>query len=251
MSQRCFLDPVYTELFSHAALVRPLVQGYVDSSIVEELKLSTLRLYPGHFMPVGHQDWLSDIVWQVNLKTGTPCFVEILLCLQDCMDPVLTELHVLTHTYSLLQHHIEAENLGEDDKLPFLLPLVLYEGTEPWRQHTSLRDLMPPFAQKYCPTQKYFVIDVPQLTEEQLAQNPSLASAFFRLERAREPEEIRQLTAWVAPLLQEEHCQTLRRPFAEWLDGVVCARAHCQGQIPAVQELLEPDPLLEQKGPTE
>ncbi len=239
MSQRCFSDPVYAELFSHAALVRSLLQGYLDSPIAKELELSTLRRYPGHFMPADHQDLLSDIVWQVDLKTGSSSFVEILLCLQDCMDPLLTELHVLAHTFSLLQHHIVAANLGEGDKLPFLLPLVLYNGSEPWdMQYTSLRAFLPPFAQRYAPTQKYYVLDVPRLGEEQLAQDQSLASAFFQLERAREPEQIRQLTAWVAPLLQEDHCQTLRRPFAQWLDGLVCARAHCQGQIPAVQELL-------------
>ena len=242
MSKRCFSDPVYAELFSQPALVRSLLQGFASSSIVEELRLSTLRRYPGHFLHDDHLDVLSDIVWQADLDKGGFCLVAILLSLQDSMEPLLMELQAMSLASNLWEDLVQNGTLHRNDKMPLTLPLVLYNGTEPWDVHKGfLGDWVPPSLQDCYPERLYFVLDVPRLTVPQLAQNRSLASLFFLLERARDPDWIQQLASEVTPILQEEHCQTVRRPFAQWLDRIVCTRAHCRGQLPAVQHLLEAD----------
>ena len=72
----------------------------------------------------------GDNVWRMRLRKNWLCLL-LLVEFQSTDDPFMA-LRILTYTGLLYQALARNEELDADGRLPAVLPLVLYNGDEPW-----------------------------------------------------------------------------------------------------------------------
>ena len=111
-------------------------------------------------------------------------------------------------------------------KLPLVIPVVVYNGVEPWNVSTDLSSLigdLDPSAEIYRPQLRYRLVDEAAYPREELAALASPVADLFRIEKSRDWLEVRasvhQLRQSIPPGEED-----LRRAFETWLRKVVLPR---------------------------
>ena len=100
-----------------------------------------------------------------------------------------------------------------------MLPVVLYNGTIPWRAAREFADLVQPAVPtlaSYRPSQRYHVVDEHHVAEEDLPE-PNLVTAMIRLERIDSPSDLVRVVDLLREWLQRPEDQGLRRAFTDWV----------------------------------
>ena len=82
---------------------------------------------------------------------------------------------------------------------------------------------------------------------EELDKSKGLAAQLLRLERAQEPEQVRQIVRELIARLHGPEYLSLRRAFTVWLGRVVLKRSGITEEIPEFQDLREVDAMLEER----
>ncbi len=103
-------------------------------------------------------------------------------------------LRVLVYAGLLWQHIVKQARLPPDGRLPPIFSMVGYNGDPRWAMPSSLVPLigLPPGSGlwRWQPQMRYHVVDEGAFAEADLACRDTLAALLFRLENAREPEQI-------------------------------------------------------------
>jgi hypothetical protein len=114
--------------------------------------------------------------------------------------------------------------LGPDAMLPPVLPLVLYNGGDPWSVRLNLGGLIMPAPDGLAAcqaSQHYLLIDLHKLDPVVLAKMRSVLALLFRLELSTgavvELEVLSSLATW----LEEDAQAPLRRDVVSWVERMM------------------------------
>ena len=144
-----------------------------------------------------------------------------------------------------------SKEIGPDDPLPPVLPIVLYNGAEPWTAKTDLADLidpsLPPQLRRWQPQLRYLLLEERRFPEADLARLPNVAAALFRLENAQAPENIQRVIACLVEWLAGAENASLRRAFVVWLKRVLLPARVPGVEIPNFSELEELHDMLAER----
>ncbi|GAB6044226.1 Rpn family recombination-promoting nuclease/putative transposase [Endothiovibrio diazotrophicus] len=234
-------DTGYKHLFSHPELVRDLLEGFVHEPWVQEVDFTTLERVAGSYVSDDLRARIDDMVWRVRLK-GRWVYVYLLLEFQSTVDPFMAA-RLLTYLGLLYQDLIKQDRLKPGDRLPPVLPLVLYNGRPRWNAPLEVGELIEPVPgglEAYRPTFRHLVLEERRYTEEELAPLKNLAAALFRLENSRSPADVLRVTHALRDWLAAPEQTRLRRAFAIWIARVLLV-SRSRGAI----ELSNPDDLPE------
>lgn len=139
---------------------------------------------------------------------------------------------IQSYTALLWQDLIRRGELKDGQKLPPILPLVLYNGGKKWTAAQDVADLQYPITgplAAYQPHQRYFLIEESQVSEEILEQAEGIAAFLLRLERAGDPVAILSILREMNIRLYGPKYQKLRRAFTVWLTRVALRRSNMVG----------------------
>ncbi|GAB6042894.1 Rpn family recombination-promoting nuclease/putative transposase [Endothiovibrio diazotrophicus] len=234
-------DSGYKQLFSHPELVRDLLQGFVHEAWVRELDFATLERVAGSYVSDDLRERIDDMVWRVRLR-GRWVYVYLLLEFQSTVDPFMA-VRLLTYLGLLYQDLLKGGGLKSGDRLPPVLPLVLYNGRPRWSAPLEIGELIEPVPgglEAYRPAFRHLVLEERRYAEAELAPLKNLAAALFRLENSRSPAEVLQVVRALRGWLGAPEQTRLRRSFAIWI-GRVLLVSRSQGAI----EFLDPNDLPE------
>lgn len=215
-------DAAYKAFFSNPDMVKSLLVDFVPEEFVEFFDFDTLEECPGSYTTSGLQKRHDDIVWRVRWR-DTWCYVYILLEFQSAQDNWMA-LRILTYTALLWEELIKDGQIRNREKLPPVLPIVIYNGDKPWTAPTDIKDLLSPTHDKlsdYQPAQKYFLIDENRISRL-LLNNASGESAYiFRLEQAKTAEEILSIAREITVRLADNKFDFLRRAIYGWISCLI------------------------------
>ncbi|MCP4700351.1 MAG: Rpn family recombination-promoting nuclease/putative transposase [Gammaproteobacteria bacterium] len=246
-------DPSYIKLFSHPQMVEDLLLGFVDEEWVAEVDFSTLETVKDSFITDDLRKRYDDIIWRVRWGDRW-LYVYLLMEFQSSVNSFMA-VRLMVYVGLLYQHLIDMEKLTKKDKLPPVLPLVIYNGKNRWDAKRDISDLIeevPGGLEKYRPHMRYFLIDESGFSDAELAAPlHNLAAALFRMENSRSKknrkeviqavrEVLGQLTEW----LKEPARAGLRRDFTTWLLRVFLPHNVPGIQIPEAIELQEMNDML-------
>ena len=113
----------------------------------------------------------------------------------------------------------DAPVLDAGRRLPAVLPVVLYNGTTPWRAAREFADLVQPARpalKLYRPSLWYHVVDEHHVGEEDLP-GPNLVTAVIRVERIDSPSDLVRVVDLLREWLRGPEDHELRRAFADWV----------------------------------
>ena len=149
-------------------------------------------------------------------------------------------LRILSYTALLLLDLVKSGKVREQDGLPPVFPIVVYNGNKPWKAPQEVAELfspMPHGLRRYRPSQKHFILDEGRVPDDAL--NEGLVAQLLRLERAGDVLEVQRVVKHLLDALRAPQYLHLRRAFAVWLGRVVLKRTGITQHIPEFNDLQE------------
>ena len=127
------------------------------------------------------------------------------------------------------------------ERLPAVLPVVLYNGTEPWTAAPEMGALITPVGRwlaPYQPEQRYCLVDLRHLAADDLPYR-NLLRAVARLEQSRTPQDVARTVQALQRWLPKRGAEELRRGFVDWIRQIAGAQAPPGALVPAIRTLEE------------
>ena len=211
-------DEIYKRLFAFPRMVEDLMRGFAAREWAAAIDFSTLRKLPAEYVSDEMRRRIGDAVWAVQLRDGG--HVLAMLEFQSRNDPMMA-LRILVYTGLLYQEVVrnDAPVLDSGRRLPAVLPVVLYNGTTPWRAAREFADVVQPTdpaLELYRPSQRYHVLDEYHVAEEQLP-GANLVTAAIRLERIDSPSDLVRVVDLLREWLRDPEDNGLRQAFTDWV----------------------------------
>ncbi|MEF8755096.1 MAG: DUF4351 domain-containing protein [Accumulibacter sp.] len=148
----------------------------------------------------------------------------------------------------LYQDLIRRGEVLADGRLPPILPIVLYNGSQRWSAVTDVCELIPPvpgLVEQFKPRMKHLLIDENAYSEQELASLRNLVAAVFRIEHPASPQAIGGLLSLLSEWLADR--PDLRRMFALWIRATLMRRAEYRIVLPRVDDLQELNVMLAER----
>ena len=239
-------DSSYKFLFSNPEMVRDLIIGFIPDDWLHSLDYSTLEKVPGHYVTEDFQQREDDIVWRV--KVGSEwLYLYLLIEFQSRVDKYMA-LRMMVYLGLLYQDLIKRGDVLTDSRLPPILPIVLYNGSQRWTAATDVADLIPAvpgLVEQFKPKLQYLLIDENAYSESHLASINNLVAAVFRLEHPANPQTISDLITSLNDWLIDR--PDLRRMFALWIRATLMRKPEYGIVLPQVDDLQEINVMLSQR----
>ncbi len=239
-------DLAYKRLFSHPQLVRELLVGFVQQTWVQRLDFDSLDRANPQFVSDDLRERTHDLVWRVRLRGAPPSWLFLALEFQSSVD-VHMPLRVLTYLGLQYQHLARTPAVCPGQRLPPVLPIVLYGGQRPWRVPQSLAGLLAPVdaaLAPYRPQARYLLIEPGRYGEHELAGLQNVAADLFRVEHSRDAGQLeRALNGLLWRLTRVEYAE-LRPAFEQWFRAVILPRLPGSERLAAARDLMEMRTML-------
>ena len=239
-------DTGYKLLFSTPELVRDLILGFVPDEWLHGLDYSTLERVPGSYVTEDFSNRADDIVWRVKVG-GEWVYLYLLIEFQSSVDKYMA-LRMMVYGGLLYQDLIKRGEVLADGRLPPVLPIVLYNGSQRWSAVTDVFELIPPvpgLVEQFKPRLKYLLIDENAWSDSELASLKNLVAAVFRIEHPASPEAIGGLLSLLDEWLVER--PDLRRMFALWIRATLMRKAEYRIVLPRIDDLQELNVMLAER----
>ena len=239
-------DKSYKLLFSHAQMVEELLRDFVREDWVKLIDFSTLKKYNNSFVSDDLKERFDDVIWTV-LWGKQQLYIYILIEFQSGIDYFMS-VRMMTYLGLLYQDLIMSETVKTGQKLPPVLPIVLYNGTKRWENAPlDIKDTIeksPRGLDRYLPQLRYLLIDEGYYDNHELESLKSLVSALFQLERQQTPEDVCRIITALIDWLKSPEQQSLRRAFTVWLGRVLLPSRYPGESIPEFHDLQEVHAML-------
>ncbi|WP_243448577.1 Rpn family recombination-promoting nuclease/putative transposase, partial [Candidatus Thiosymbion oneisti] len=154
---------------------------------------------------------------------------------------------IQTYLGLLYQDLIRTRQLSGTGRLPPVLPIVLYNGADPWNAARTLDDLIEPapsVLHPYRPQQAYFLIDERRMAEQGKLPQRNLSAALFRLEASQTPGEVLTILHALVEWLKAPEQTGLRRAFTVWLNRVFLPKRLAGVEFESLSDLHEVHDML-------
>lgn len=219
-----FYDKTYRALFTHPQMVEELLKDFVKESWIDELDFSTLEkvgtTYTSKYFSKYLQGRTTDVVYKIRYGDNE-LYIYILIEFQSTVDRFMA-LRVLTYIALFYQDLIKQGKVK--DKLPYIFPLVLYNGDARWTAPLQITDLIETYAKdqrKYHLNFCYHLVSVNSLDRKHLAELKNAVNTLFYIESSSGEEferNIEQIGEAIFSLSDTTLQEELYRYLVRFLD---------------------------------
>ncbi|MBW8066482.1 MAG: DUF4351 domain-containing protein [Ferrovum sp.] len=231
-------DSSYKYLFSAPEMVRDLIMGFVPDEWLHRLDYATLERVDGSYITEDFRGRADDIVWRIKVG-GAWAYLYLLIEFQSTVDKYMA-LRMMVYQGLLYQDLIKQGKVLSDGRLPPVLPIVLYNGSQRWTAARDVFDLIPPvpgLVEQFKPRVKYLLVDENDYPDSELTPLKNLVAAIFRFEHPVSSEKIEELIALLEVWLVDQ--PGLRRMIARWLRATLMRKPEYRILLPEVDDLQE------------
>jgi predicted transposase YdaD len=219
-------DLSYRLFFAHQRMIQDLLREIVGEQWVERIDFDSGEKMEASFVSTKYESRESDVIWKFQRQDGgEPVYVYILLEFQSRPDPSMA-VRFMGYESLFYQSLMASQPAAERRKLPPVIPVVVYHGSEPWNVATDLGSLigdLDPSAEIYRPQLRYRPVDAAAYPLEKLVALNSPVAELFRIERSRDWGEVRASLPRLRQSIPADEA-SLRRTFAAWLQNVILPR---------------------------
>lgn len=185
-------DRFFREVFSRLEWSRDFLRTQLPPAIVETLALETLDLRPGSFLDQELQQYYSDLLFRVTLKTGRDAFVYVLLEHKSYVERFVA-LQLLRYQIEIWEQ-VRSES-QQRSKLPPIYPLVVYHGRRKWTAAQQFAELIDSEQawQPFIPDFYYAVASVAEIRETELFESVLFRAAIRLMRHIFDPDLVEKL----------------------------------------------------------
>lgn len=220
-------DKGYKTLLSSREIFMQLIHSFIEEPWVKEIDEKNVRRAEKSFISKDFMEKEADLVYEVNLRGKTVVFY-ILLELQRKVDFSMPY-RLLGYMSGIWQNYLALLPEGVEQKsfrLPAVVPIVLYNGSQPWTAAQSFRKMLDEEQQfgRHLLDFEYILIDVNRYTDEVLlALSNTIGAAFLLDKNNRNPKEMRLLLRRLFHSLQNA-TETEFLIFIRWMRYIIQPR---------------------------
>ena len=255
-------DEAFKAIFSHRISVEHLLRflaGTIDDGPdwIAAFDPETLEPVPTERIDETLHRHLSDLVWRMRRRDGGEedwAYLFVLIELQSSVD-YLMAFRVRTYVDLLYRGLLAGRRFGASDRLPPVLPVVLYNGKSPWTAAASVEELVAPAVRPsgdLAPVpvfagSAYVTLDVGRVGG---GDSPSddVLSLVIGIERMSSYREGHATLREAFSVLRGAEHRELRRTFYEWFtmlagqgaEGTLIEEFEEMERIPAEGEMRTP-----------
>ncbi len=241
-------DTSYKQLFSHPEMVRDLITGFVHEPWVKEIDFSTLEKMNASYVTEHLSEREDDIIWRVKFNDGW-LYLYLLIEFQSTVDHYMA-VRLGSYVHLLYLDLIKSKVVKKPDKLPPILPVVLYNGEQRWNAACNIKDLIVEVKgglSRYCPAMHYYLIDEGSYDEAKLSTLKNLVAAMIRLENGETPAAMEQTLLQLFGWLEDTRQTDLGRSFIIWIKRVLKSARNQDNVLSNVTEISEAKAMLSQR----
>jgi len=219
-------DLNYRRFFNHRRMIQDLLREIVGEGWVERIDFESGERVNASFVSDQDENRESDVIWKFRRKDGgEPVYVYILLEFQSRPDPSMP-VRFMGYESLFYQTLMANQPAAAWRKLPPVIPVLIYNGWEPWNVATDLGSLigdLDPSAEIYRPQLRYRLVDEAAYPQEDLAALTSPVADLFRIEKSRDWSEVRSSVHRLRQTVPPAEA-SLRRAFESWLQKTILPR---------------------------
>ena len=240
-------DLSYRLFFAHRRMIQDLLREIVGEQWVERIDLGSGERVDTSFVSPKHENRESDVIWQFRRKDGgEPVYVYILLEFQSRPDPSMP-VRLMGYVSLFYQRLMASQPAAGWRKLPLVIPVVIYNGWEPWNVAADLGSMigdLDPSAEIYRPHLRYRLVNEAAYSPEELAALDSPVADLFRIEKSRDWFEVRSSVHRLRQSIPPGEA-SLRQAFETWLRKLILPRLGLsQEEASAASNLEEIETML-------
>lgn len=182
MPMKNYYDHSFAELFHHPKFIRSLLFDFVDEPWVYLLDLNTMNIEEGEHKNMTGKALRNDLIVSFsyidsrNTDEAPDFSIYLLMEFQSSREPM--SLRLLEYLSRIYQKQSKA-------KLCPIVPIVVYNGLEPWSENPDLFSkfiFVPDSLQPYIPLYRYILIDEGRYDLSLLDRLKGALAAFFRID---------------------------------------------------------------------
>ena len=163
-------DVIFKYIMEKPKVVTAYLQAEMPKELVENIKWDTLTYEPTNLGSPMVNEKRADILLSMELKSSEKMYIYFMFEHQS------TDVHSMAwrfyeYLYLWYSNYIKTIHSGKfPDKLPFVFPLVLYNGLEAWKSPTSLQSLIdvPIGCSQYSPQLSFHLRDLSQTDDAEI-----------------------------------------------------------------------------------
>jgi predicted transposase/invertase (TIGR01784 family) len=177
-------DAFFKDMMADSELAGQLIREHLPSSFTGLIADEAPELVPGSFVDDELRQHISDVLHRLKLKDGGAAYIYTLFEHKSQPDP-MTPFQLLRYMEKIWSKLIRD---GENLPLPTIIPLVIYHGERKWNVPTSFLEMqqeLPGDMRKYQVNFAYELVDLSQMDDERMSDNPRLASFLLALKHGR------------------------------------------------------------------
>ncbi|HVR99462.1 MAG TPA: Rpn family recombination-promoting nuclease/putative transposase [Thermoanaerobaculia bacterium] len=240
-------DLSYRLFFAHRRMIQGLLREIVGERWVDRIDFDSGERVDTSFVSPKHENRESDVIWKFRRRDGgEPVYVYILLEFQSRPDPSMP-VRLMGYESLFYQSLMAGQPAAVWRKLPLVIPVVVYNGREPWNVSTDLGSLIGDLdssAEIYRPQLRYRLVDEAAYPREDLAALDNPVADLFRIEKSRDWREVHASVHRLRQSVPPTEA-SLRRAFETWLQKVILPRLGLsQEKVSAELTLEELDTML-------
>jgi len=245
-------DTSYKQLFSHPEMVQDLITGFVHQPWVADIDFTTLEKTNASYVTEHLSEREDDIIWRVRFKNQDKdnwLYLYLLIEFQSTVDYYMA-VRLGSYVHLLYLALIKSKVIKKPQKLPPILPIVLYNGESRWSAATNIKDLVVEVTgglHQYCPDMNYFLVDEGSYDDAEMASLKNLVAAMIRLENGVSIEAMEQTLKQLFVQLDAAKQTDLGRSFIIWIKRVLKTTANNNEFLSNVTELSEAKAMLSQR----
>ena len=155
-------DRFFRESFGRPDIVRNYLEEYLPADVRNLLNLDTLTQQDGSFIDAAMQEHQTDLLYQVELHSGSTATLYFLFEHKSYPDP-LVGLQLLRYMVRFWERQVK-----ENGTLSPIIPLVIYHGEKAWQSAADFLSLLdvPEALRPYLPDFHYHLSDFSYLSDE-------------------------------------------------------------------------------------
>ena len=219
-------DLSYRQFFTHRRMIQDLLREIVGEQWVDRIDFASGERVNTSFVSAKHENREGDVIWKFRRQDGEePVYIYILMEFQSRPDPSMP-VRLMTYEGLFYQALLDSQPAAAWRKLPPVIPVVVYNGWEPWHVATDLGSLigdLDPSAEIYRPQLRYRLVDESTYPREHLAALESPVADLFRVEKSRDWREVRSSVNRLRQSIPPAEAG-LRQAFETWLHKVILPR---------------------------
>lgn len=238
-------DAVSKVLYSLSDTVEALVRALAPHRAAE-IDFSELRRLSAEYPATERRPRYGDMVWTCRLHDGAAVLVVIEF--QSEIDHAMP-LRLLQYTAAAWLEWARAAAPAAGEKVPLVMPVLVYGGRRPWTPPSNLANLFPAVGARWLaaqPRYKYLLLEE-RRGGTAVSPEDNLVGALLSVARARGSEAMVRAISHLRRWTNERRGGALDRAVAEWLKSVISGLdAGLKGELAAanttseVMEVIKP-----------